>query len=158
MGKTPKSNLTPLELRGRKWLTDQLQNKILFITKADKGGATLIMNYEDVKAAIEKELFDERKFEKLERSTDEQLAHVKDEVKSCVIHLTERKMITERDKTLIAGINPNNRPKLAPEYQPEPTYAYPLFKIHKLSRDIINKKIGACIEIQSTLPNGLALT
>ena len=63
-------------------------------------------------------------------------------VKPCVIHLTERKMITERDKTLIAGINPNNRPKLAPEYQPEPPYAYPLFKIHKLSReDITNKKI-----------------
>ena len=51
-------------------------------------------------------------------------------------------MITEYDKTLIAGSNSNNRPKLAPEYQPESPYAYPLFKVHKLSReDIVDKKI-----------------
>ena len=56
--------------------------------------------------------------------------------------MAEKKMITENDKTLIAGINNNNRPKLAPEYQPEPPYAYPLFKLHKLSEeDISNKKI-----------------
>ena len=51
-------------------------------------------------------------------------------------------MISENDKTLIAGINTNNRPKLAPEYRPEPPYAYPLFKLHKLSKeDITNKKV-----------------
>ena len=142
IAKTPKSNLTPLELRGRKWLIDQLQNETLFITKADKGGATLIMNYTDVKSSIENELFDERKFQKLEKSTEEQLSYVKDEVKSLVIHLAEKKMITENDKTLIAGINANNRPKLAPEYRPEPPYAYPLFKLHKLSKeDITNKRV-----------------
>ena len=142
IAKAPKSNLTPLELRGRKWLIDQLQNETLFITKADKGGATLIMNYTDVKSSIENELFDERKFQKLEKSTEEQLSYVKDEVKSLVIHLAEKKMITENDKTLIAGINANNRPKLAPEYRPEPPYAYPLFKLHKLSKeDITNKRV-----------------
>ena len=48
----------------------------------------------------------------------------------------------QRDKTLIAGLNTNNRPKLAPEYQPESPYAYPLFKVHKLSEeDIASKKI-----------------
>ena len=68
--------------------------------------------------------------------------HVKHEVKSLVIDLAGRKLITENDKTLIAGINSNNRPKLAPEYQPESPYAYPLFKVHKLSKeDILNKKI-----------------
>ena len=68
--------------------------------------------------------------------------HVKHEVKSLVIDLADRKLITENDKTLIAGINSNNRPKLAPEYQPESPYAYPLFKVHELSKeDILDKKI-----------------
>ena len=72
----------------------------------------------------------------------EQLAFVKQEVRSLAIHMEERKFISANDKTLITGLNHNNRPKLAPEYQPESPYAYPLFKIHKLSNsDIQNKKI-----------------
>ena len=139
---TPKPNLSPLEFRGRKLLMDKLSSGELFVTKADKGGAILLMNCADVKAAIENELFDVTKFEKLERNAEQQLNHVKHEVKSLAIQLSDRKLITEHDKTLIAGLNSNNRPKLAPEYQPESPYAYPLFKVHKLSKeDIVNKKI-----------------
>ena len=102
----------------------------------------MIMNYADVKAAIENELFDTNKFEKLDRNAEQQLNHVKHEVKSLTVHLAAQKLISENDKTLIAGLTPNNRPKLAPEYQPESPYAYPLFKVHKLSKeDINNKKI-----------------
>ena len=137
-----KQNLSPLELRGRKWIVNELKNDELFVTKADKGGAILILNKADVKAAIENELFDTNKFEKLERNADQQLNHVKHEVRRLTIHLADQKLITENDKTLIAGITPNNHPKLAPEYQPESPYAYPLFKVHKLSReDLDNKKI-----------------
>ncbi len=140
--RTPTSNLSPMELRGRKWLRDQIKNEKIFITKADKGGATLIMNFDDVISAIERELFDVRKFEELEKNSEEQLAYVKQEVKSLAIQLEKKGLITDNDKTLISGLNSNNRPKLAPEYQPESPYPYPLFKIHKLSNeDITNKKI-----------------
>ena len=138
----PKPNLFPLELRGKKWLMDKIKDETIFITKADKGGATLIMNFADVKTAIETELFNNNKFTKLERSAEEQLGFVKHEVRSLAVHMEERKFITANDKTLITGLNHNNRPKLAPEYKPESPYAYPLFKIHKLSiSDIKNKKI-----------------
>ena len=59
---------------------DKISNQTLFVTKADKGDATLIMNYTDVKTSIEKELFDDHKFEKLNRNTEEQLTSAKDEV------------------------------------------------------------------------------
>ena len=138
----PKSNLTQLELRGKRWLMDNIKNESIFITKADKGGATLVMDYTDVKAAIENELFNEDKFLKLERNADDQLNFVREEVRSLTIHLEQRKLITGSDKTLITGLNANNRPKMAPEYQPESPYAYPLFKIHKLSSiEIEQKKI-----------------
>ena len=51
----PKANLSPLELRGRRWILNNLKEEKIFITKADKGGFTLIMNFADVKAAIENE-------------------------------------------------------------------------------------------------------
>ena len=129
----PKSNLSPLELRGRKWILKNLKEEKIFITKADKGGSTLIMNYADVKAALENELFNPNKFTVVGRSSDDQMCYVKEEVKSLTIHLEQRKLISTHDKTLITGLNSNNNPKRAPEYQPEPPYAYPLFKIHKLS-------------------------
>jgi hypothetical protein len=138
----PKPNMSPLELRGRKWLMDKIKNESIFVTKADKGGATLIMNFADVKAAIENELFNVSKFTKLERNAEDQLSIVKEEVKSLAIQLEQSKLITVSDKTLISGLNSNNRPKLAPEYQPESPYVYPLFKLHKLSSsDIEDKKI-----------------
>ena len=40
----PKSNLTPLEMRGRKWVKEKIKAETIFITKADKGEATLITN------------------------------------------------------------------------------------------------------------------
>ncbi len=121
---------------------DKIKSESIFVTKADKGGATLIMNFADVKAAIENKLFNDNKFTKLERNMEDQLNYVKQEVKALTIHLEQRKLISEYDKTLIAGVNSNNRPKLAPEYHPESPYAYPLFKLHKLSNtDIENKKI-----------------
>ena len=109
---------------------DNLESEKIFVTKADKGGSTLIMNFADVKAAIENELFNETKFTKLDRSAEEQTSHVKEEVKSLSMYLEHKKLISANDKTLISGLNNNNNPKLAPEYQPEPPYAYPLFKIH----------------------------
>ena len=76
------------------------------------------------------------------RSLDDQMSYVKEEVKSLTIHLEQRKLISTHDKTLITGLNSNNNPKRAPEYQPKPPYVYPLFKIHKLSiTDIQNKKV-----------------
>ena len=119
---------------------DKLKDEELFVTKADKGGAILILNFADVKTAIKNELFDTNKFEKLDRNAEQQLNHVKKEVKSLTIELMQRQFITETDKTLIAGLNSNNRPKLAPEYQPESPYAYPLFKVHKLSKEEIAAK------------------
>ena len=39
----PKSNLSPIEMRGRIWLLDKIEEGRLLV-KADKGGAILIMN------------------------------------------------------------------------------------------------------------------
>ena len=70
----PKLNLTECELRGRKWLKEKISAKSVFVTKADKGGAILVMNYEDVTEAIEKELLDVNKFTELQTTADKHLS------------------------------------------------------------------------------------
>ena len=66
----PKSNLTPLEGQGKKWMLKKIKEKKLFVSRADKGGATLVLNYEDVQNTIRKELNDSKKFTKIERSAE----------------------------------------------------------------------------------------
>ena len=49
---TPKSNLTLLEIQGKKWLTDEIKNKRLFVSKCDKGGAILVSKGDKGRAII----------------------------------------------------------------------------------------------------------
>ena len=137
---TPKSNLSDLELRGQKWTKEKIKSKSIFITKADKGGATLIMNYNDVEDAIKKEIFDETKFEKMETTADDHIFTVREKVNQLAINLQRNGIISQADKTIITGLSEKNKPKQAPEYRAESPYAYPSFKIHKLSTEEIAEK------------------
>ena len=57
-------------------------------------------------------------------------------------NLLANDIISKEEKTLITGLTDKNKPKQAPEYRAESPYAYPSFKIHKLSiEDIASKKI-----------------
>ena len=139
---TPKSNLTDLEQRGRKWIQDKIKLKQIFVTKGDKGRATLIMNYEDVEEAIKREILDETKFEKIETTADEHIFAVRRKVNELAINLQRDNIISKADKTLITGLSDKNKAKQAPEYRAESPYTYPSFKIHKLTKeDIAEKKI-----------------
>ena len=60
----------------RKWILEKIHNKELFVTKVDKGGATLILNYVDVKTAIETELYNPIKFEQVSNNAESHLQDV----------------------------------------------------------------------------------
>ena len=137
---TPKSNLTPLELQGKKWITEKVNAKELFVSKADKGGATLVMNYRDVEETVEREVQDAAKFEDLGIDGQKQKIELSKRVAELVKNMHYRKLLNERDKLLICGLNENNNHKHDPEYKAEPPYIYPLFKIHKLNETQIKQK------------------
>ena len=73
-------------------------------------------------------------------NADKHLPEVMKSVVSLLKELSEKKILMTRDKELICGLNENNNLKLEPEYKAEPPYAYPLFKIHKLSENQIREK------------------
>ena len=139
--KTPKQNFTQLEMRGRRWVIDQIKSRNIFITKADKGGATLILNFDDVTTAIETEILNTDKFEKIANDSDKHLSDIMNRVISLTKKLGEKEMLTTRDKKLICGLNENNNLSLNPAYKAEPPYAYPLFKLHKLTENQIREKV-----------------
>ena len=53
-----------MERERQKWIIEKIKNKKLFVSRADKGdkgGATLVLDYDTVIEIIEKELFDNTK-------------------------------------------------------------------------------------------------
>ena len=100
------------------------------------------MNYDDVQEAIKKEILNETKFAKVETTADQHIFTVRDKVNNTAIQLQTNNIITKDDKSLITGLSDKNKAKQAPEYRAVSPYAYPSFKIHKLTKeDILAKKI-----------------
>ena len=64
---------------------------------------------------------------------DQHLLLVRDKVNTAAITLQQDDTISQSVKTLIIGLTDKNKAKQAPEYSAESPYAYPSFKIHKLS-------------------------
>ena len=99
------------------------------------------MNYKDVEDAVKEEIFNENKFEKVETTADQHIFTVRGKVNEVAKNLQRNDIIKMEDKILITGLTEKNKAKQAPEYRAESPYAYPSFKIHKMSmEDIANKK------------------
>lgn len=136
----PVSNLTPQAVRGKKWIIDSVNNKEIFVTRADKGGSILILNYEDVVKSMKDELSDQEKYEVIQKDPEVHKKNVTGIVREKVKNLEERDLITAKDRESITGLNNNMHMKHNPEYRPEDPTMYPLFKVHKLSLDQIKEK------------------
>ena len=54
-----RTNLTPLQQRGLSWCKNNVKNKTIVITKADKGGSILIIDYSVVENTIAENLTDD---------------------------------------------------------------------------------------------------
>ena len=120
---------------------EKIKDKKLFVSKADKGSATLILDYDTVIEIIEKELFDNTKYEILKQKADAHCEKITNNIKEIVLQLNKNNIINDKGKTLITGLNKNDKMKHFPKYRPEAPYIYPLFKIHKLNQEQINNKI-----------------
>ena len=136
----PKSNLTDAEQRGKGWVLEAIRQQRIFVTTADKGGATLILDYSTVMNTVGTELSKTTKFAKLETSVETKMEQTQQKVKDTVLKHHDLNTITEEEKKRITGINANGNMIHAPELRPSVPYAYPLYKVHKLTQDQIEAK------------------
>ena len=121
-------------------MKEAIEAKRIFITRADKGGATLIMNYSDVVSTVEKELSDRSKYELISDKPDEHRENVTKQVREVVKKAEKEGLITAADREIITGLTDKLNMKHHPEFRPEDPTIYPLFKLHKQSQEQINNK------------------
>ena len=86
------------------------------------------------------ELSKTTKFAKLETSVETKMEQTQQKVKDTVLKHHDLNTITEEEKKRITGINANGNMIHAPELRPSVPYAYPLYKVHKLTQDQIEAK------------------
>ena len=139
--KNPSSNLTPAEKRGKAWVLQKIDSELIFVTKADKGGATLILDYTTAVNAVTASLGNAKNFTASKTTVEEKMKQVRDTVNKSVLLAAQEKRITEKDKKLIAGLNENNNMMHGHVFKPVVPYVYPLFKIHKLSSQQILDRV-----------------
>ena len=70
----PPNNLSPDAIRGKSLLKKMIQDNKIFVTRADKGGAILILDLDVVREKLEAELQNTDKFEELEE--DAEIIHI----------------------------------------------------------------------------------
>ena len=66
----PKKNISPQAMRGRKWIRENIKTEKIFVTRVDKGGAIIILDYKTVIDVMEKELGDPNKFKVIQTNIE----------------------------------------------------------------------------------------
>ncbi len=112
----------------------------MFITETDKGGATLILDYQKVVTIIETEVSDPCKYNKYECTIEQAMESTRKNIVEAVIQEEQKGNISSKDKTLITGLNSDNNMKHSPEYRALLPKIWPLFKVHKLNEQEIEEK------------------
>ena len=137
----PQKNLSIQELQGKKLLLDLIKKERVFITKADKGGATLVFDFQKVVDLISEEVSDQGKYIKIDKPVEKKMEEARKKIVSTVLAQEMVGNITGKDKTTITGLNEQNNMKHNPEYRAVPPKIWPLFKVHKLSQLQIEQKV-----------------
>ena len=136
-----KRNTTNAERQGKNWLLKKVRDEVLFVTKADKGGATLILDYDVVLDTIQEALNDASVFERLDCTVDEHMTLTTNLVKDTVRTEHAAGRIDNSNKKLITGLNERDNMVTSPVFRTSIPYVYPLFKIHKLKLEEIENHV-----------------
>ena len=124
-----------------KWLEKRIKEGAIAITKADKGGATLIIHPDLIKERTLEKLENKELYEKLDSYPTHQLyeklfSHWVEGKERGIVSATEAKDIMGISDNIRADqTGPTNRPSTLPHYRPGQPYFYPAFKIHKLRKE-----------------------
>ena len=116
---------------------NKISEETLFITKADKGGATLILDYGTAVESVKVALANTENFEKASLTVTQKMEDVKRIVQSEVLDALSKGCISEKDKRIITGLNQNNNQMHAHVFKAVVPYVYPLYKLHKLTQQQI---------------------
>ena len=119
-----------------------IREQVIYFTKVDKGGAIIILDSKTVDTDIRSILDDPQKYEKMDKDPRER---IRGEIIGMVDCFVEDSVITVQDRLYLTGKTEKGGFSHDPTFCVRAPYVYPLYKLHKLSKQQIEEK--------SKLPN-----
>ena len=129
-----RNNLSQVELNGLDWLKSKTAKGEISITKADKGGAILIVKPNILEEAIKEKLDDVQLYRKLE---NDPRAGTYARLYEHWLNGKSNKHVTAREAKLVMGITEHNNKSTSSIYKYGISYFSPSLKIHKLKPEEI---------------------
>ena len=155
------SNLTSDEIEGMQWLERNVNNGTIAITKADKGGATLIVYPELLRNMSLEKIQNESLSEKLDKDPTKdlhkKLVHlwIKGKNSALITPKTAYDIMGISDNSRTDGAGPTNYQSTLPHFKPGKPYFYPALKIHKLKREMLKPGIKPPCRLITALQEGV---
>ena len=150
------SNLNFFEKQGLTWLKVATKSGKIAITTADKGGATLIMYPRQIHQVVEQKLLDTVRFENLGN------VDPTPRLRTNLIDLWKRAvcldLVTPLQSEKTVGLKYSSGSftlSTSEIYKPGVPYAYPLFKVHKLTEEQLRSKTIPPARLVSDLSLGI---
>ena len=138
MPKRNRRNLTLLEAKGQKWCKRMISQRKLYITRVDKGGCIIILDANEVHNIMMDTLENRKKYEKLKKDPRDE---IKKKIKKEICEYASRDLLSPEDVFAITGITRRGGMSHGHEFVVGKPYMYPLFKLHKLTPEQIERKM-----------------
>lgn len=155
------SNLSTDERKGLKWLQNRIDNGSIAITKADKGGATLIVTPQLLYKKTMEKLQNDKIYQKLQSDPTKDLHKelydlwVQGKNSNYVTPKVAKDIMGISDNIKSDGSGPTNQPSTLPHFKPGIPYFSPSLKIHKLDKADLIPGVEPPIRLITALQEGV---
>ena len=147
-----KKNLSPLELKGLKWLEKKTSNLEIVVTPADKGGSILIVPPSLIDEKIKEKVENPLQFEQLQKDPRPQMYEDLFELWKDGKNM---KYVTQDEAYQVIGLTKVNNKSTSAYFKPGITYFTPSLKIHKMRDQDIVPGCNPPARLISSLQDGI---
>ncbi|KAK3752205.1 hypothetical protein QZH41_008046 [Actinostola sp. cb2023] len=127
-----KPNLLWKEKKALRWLLERIKNNELVVSEADKGGAILLLDPEQVHEVVMERLNSD---DFVNLGVKDQLDNLSQDLRKIWAKGVNGGFVSEVIREKVLGVTSMGGTKGNQSYRPSPPYVYPLFKIHKVKPD-----------------------
>ena len=150
--KNPKKNLSPLEIKGLRWLENKTSNLEIVITQADKGGSILIVPPNLMENKIKEKVNNSSLYEHIEKDPRYQMY---DDIFELWKEGKKNKFVTPDEAYKVVGITKENNKSTSSYFKPGTTFFTPSLKIHKMDNIDIKPGCNPPARLISSLQDGI---
>ena len=145
--------MTKDEEEGLRWLINETQQSNIAVVKADKGGATLIVEPSLLDNCVQEKLNNPNIYTRLQ---EDPIATLHDELFKLWVTGKKAGFVSAAEAQRVMGVTEKNNKSSSSHFKPGSSYYYPMLKIHKLQKEELIPGVKPPARIVTALQDGVS--